>query len=217
MRQLLLALFALSLLVTGCSRASDSKAPSVPLPEVTVGVVGATQPLGTTDLLAGYIPDSREEASDKDLIEFDTRLMVLLREHSGPSRTFRFLPAGEVFLTGKNADTQSGSRASALQHWVNVGKAAGLELLIVPQILTWHQREGSAGGAVSSAEININFYLIDVTNGALLQRAHFAEKQQNLSSNLLNAGTFFKRGAKWLTAQELADEGVVKMIKEFGL
>lgn len=213
MRQLLLALFAVSLLATGCSRATDSKAPIVPLPEVTVGVVGATQPMGTTDLLAGYIPDGREEASDKALVEFDTQLMVLLREHSGASRTFRFIPAGEVFPTAK----QAGNRVTALQHWVNVGKAAGLELLIVPQILTWHNREGSAGGAVSSAEININFYLIDVTNGTLLQRSHFAEKQESLSSNLLNAGTFFKRGAKWLTAQELADEGVVKMVKEFGL
>ena len=43
------------------------------------------------------------------------------------------------------------------------------------------------------------------------------EKQVGLSDNLMNFDTFLKRGAKWLTAQELAMEGMQKMIKEFGL
>ena len=53
--------------------------------------------------------------------------------------------------------------------------------------------------------------------GALVSRSHFKEKQVGLSDNLMNFDTFLKRGAKWLTAQELAMEGMQKMIKEFGL
>ena len=51
----------------------------------------------------------------------------------------------------------------------------------------------------------------------LVSRSHFKEKQVGLSDNLMNFDTFLKRGAKWLTAQELAMEGMQKMIKEFGL
>ena len=50
-----------------------------------------------------------------------------------------------------------------------------------------------------------------------LSRSHFKEKQVGLSDNLMNFDSFLKRGAKWLTAQELAMEGMQKMIKEFGL
>lgn len=212
MRNTFLALIVACALLAGCS-ASPQENTALALPEVTVGVVGAIQPTGTVDLLAGYISEQRELASDEAVMAFDTRLMELLRAQSSPSRSFRFYP------TSMTASTQdaSGNRLSALQYWVEFGKAHDVELLIVPQILMWHELEGSSVGAVSTAEVDVNFYLVDVKNATLLQRSHFAEKQQSLSSNLLTAGTFFKRGGKWLTTQELSEEAVAKMIKEFGL
>ena len=65
----------------------------------------------------------------------------------------------------------------------------------------------------------MDFYLIDVREpeGALVARSHFKEKQVGLSDNLMNFDTFFKRGAKWVTTQELSHEAMDKMIKEFGL
>lgn len=212
MRKTLLAFMAVCAIMVGCS-ASPTPNPVLALPEVTVGIVGATQPMGTVELLAGYIPEGRELASGKALLDFDTNLMSLVRTQGGATRTFRFIPADDAVKLPVASD----KHLTALQHWIEVGRANNVELLIIPQILTWHELEGSSAGAVSSAEVGLSFFLVDAKNGALLQRSYFAEKQQNLSSNLLSAGTFFKRGAKWLTAQELADEAVVKMIKEFGL
>ena len=65
----------------------------------------------------------------------------------------------------------------------------------------------------------MDFYLIDTREpgGALVARSHFKEKQVGLSDNLMNFNTFIKRGAKWVTTEELAQEGMDKMIKEFGL
>ena len=47
--------------------------------------------------------------------------------------------------------------------------------------------------------------------------SHFKYNQGGLTDIQMNFDTFLKRGAKWLTAQELAMEGMQKMIKEFGL
>lgn len=211
MRKTLLAFVAACSLIAGCSQKPVSN-PALVLPEVTIGIVGAMQPLGTAELMAGYIPEPRELASEKALSAFDSSMMHTVREQAGASRTFKFIPAD----SGKLSDGAE-KRPSPLQHWIEVARANNVELIIVPQLLTWHELVGSAAGAESSAEVILNFFLIDAKNGALLQRSHFAEKQQSLSRDLLSAGTFFKRGAKWLTAQELAAEGVVKMIKEFGL
>lgn len=211
MRRTLLAFVAMCVLIAGCSQKPVAN-PALALPEVTVGIVGATQPLSTADLLAGYIPEPRELATEKALSAFDSSMMNLVRSQGNASRTFRFIPVE----TGKLPDAGE-KHPSALQNWIQVARKNNVDLIIVPQILTWHELEGSAAGAVSSADVTLNFFLIDAKNGALLQRSHFAEKQRSLSSDLLSAGTFFKRGAKWLTAQELAEEGVVKMIKEFGL
>lgn len=200
-------------MVSACADRTTTRE-GAPLPEVTIGVVGATQPTGTTELLAGHIREGREMAPEGATMEFDTALMKLLREHAGASRTFKYIrtDSGDTPMQGRE-----GGRGTALRHWLEVARDNKVELLIVPQILTWHEREGSPAGVTTPAEVDINFYLIDARDETLLQRSHFAERQQSLSSDLLRAGTFFRRGAKWVTAQELADEAVVKMIKEFGL
>lgn len=206
---LLLACVMLTGLLAACQ--STGRQAAVPLPDVRVGVLDAVQPMGTTDLLAGYIPENRALATPEDLRVFDATLKDLLRAQS--KRTIVSVPAG----SGVDPTRNEGVR-TALQHWVQVGRAHGVDLLIVPQILDWKVRQGSAAGVVSPAEVNLNFYLIDVREGGnLLQRSHFDERQQGLASNLLVLDEFIRRGGKWVTANELAKDGMLKMIKEFGL
>ena len=209
--RLLLALLVLCCgLVTACQKAP--KAPAVPLPDVRVGVVGAIQPMGTSDLLAGFIPEGRGLASPEALDAFNTELMALLGKES--RRNFVFIPAG----IGVDPTNTSVRDLSALRHWVAVGREKGVDLLIVPQILNWHERDGGKAGVVTPAEIDINFYLIDTRDGGnLLQRSHTRERQQGLANNLLEIDSFLKRGGRWLTAGELAHEAMLKMSREFGL
>lgn len=193
-------------LMSGCSKTT----PNTPeLPDLKVGVVGVTQPMGTTDLLAGFIPDNRVLASPKAISAFNEDLMKLLRTQT--HRTYVFIPQA--------GGADPSERGGALAYWSKVGKKMGVDLLIVPQILDWQERAGSNAGVTTSAAVNIDFYLVDVREGtgALISRSHFKEKQVGLSDNLMNFDTFIKRGAKWVTAGELSAEAMQKMIKEFGL
>ena len=177
-----LAVLAVSIsLLAACQKTT----PSTPdLPDLKVGVVGVEQPKGTTDLLAGFIPEDRVLASDQAVATFNEELMKLLKTTT--HRSYVFIP--------KAGGADPRERNGALAHWAKIGKDMG-------------------------AAVNMDFYLIDVREpgGALVSRSHFKEKQVGLSDNLMNFDTFLKRGAKWLTAQELAMEGMQKMIKEFGL
>ena len=187
-----LAVLAVSIsLLAACQKTT----PSTPdLPDLKVGVVGVEQPKGTTDLLAGFIPEDRVLASDQAMATFNEELMKLLKTTT--HRSYVFIP--------KAGGADPRERNGALAHWAKIGKDMGVDLLIVPQILDWRERAGSSAGVTTSG-------------GALVSRSHFKEKQVGLSDNLMNFDTFLKRGAKWLTAQELAMEGMQKMIKEFGL
>ncbi len=202
----------MGLLLIGLLGCQQPHKVQVPLPNITVGLTGAVQPMGTTDLLAGFIEEDRSLATPEALLTFDENMLRIVRESS--TRQVDPIPAGPG--VDPSARRAAGYN-SALEYWVSVGKQAGVELLIVPQILNWEERQGSAAGVVSSAAIDVNYYLINIKENSLIQRSHFEEKQLPLASNLLDIGTFLKRGGKWLTAQELADESVQKMIEEFGL
>ncbi|MEG1610724.1 MAG: nucleoid-structuring protein H-NS [Bilophila sp.] len=206
------AVFVLQLaLLCACQKNTP---PSPVLPTLSVGVVGVTQPTGTTDLLAGFIPENRVLATPKALTSLNEAIMGMLKAET--KRTYRFISEG----SGVDPTlSRSAGHNGALAHWVQVGRDAKVDLLIVPQLLNWHERAGSGAGVTTAAEVNIDFFLIDVRekDGELLSRSHFKEKQVGLSDNFMNFDTFIKRGGKWLSAQDLALEAVQKMIKEFGL
>ena len=199
--------FCLAVLAVSISlRAACQKTtPSTPdLPDLKVGVVGVEQPKGTTDLLAGFIPEDRVLASDQAVATFNEELMKLLKTTT--HRSYVFIP--------KAGGADPRERNGALAHWAKIGKDMGVDLLIVPQILDWRERAGSSAGVTTSAAVNMDFYLIDVREpgGALVSRSHFKEKQVGLSDNLMNFDTVLKLVAKGLTAHELAIEGMQKIM-----
>lgn len=184
-------------------------APTPPLPEnISIGVMPVKQAETTTELLAGNLPVVRGKASLKELQAFDNMFMDTLRTQSARSYTFISTPIPTKIQN---------DHRPALQKLIEQGKAANVELLIVPIILSWTERQGGGAGVVSPAELTIDIFLINVPEETLLKRAHFSERQESLASNLLNAPNFFKRGGKWVTTLELAKEATQLSMQDFGL
>ena len=139
-----LAVLAVSIsLLAACQKTT----PSTPdLPDLKVGVVGVEQPKGTTDLLAGFIPEDRVLASDQAVATFNEELMKLLKTTT--HRSYVFIP--------KAGGADPRERNGALAHWAKIGKDMGVDLLIVPQILDWRERAGSSAGVTTSAAVNMD-------------------------------------------------------------
>ncbi|MCL2124262.1 MAG: hypothetical protein FWH34_09240, partial [Desulfovibrionaceae bacterium] len=104
-----------------------------------------------------------------------------------------------------------------LQTWLEIGRKADVDLLFVPQVISWQERDGGEAGVATSASIKVEFYLIDIARARLFKRSVFEEQQVGLSDNLLTVDKFFKRKGRWISATELTQEGISKAVKEFGL
>ena len=72
-------------------------------------------------------------------------------------------------------------------------------------------------GVESPASVAFAVGLIDVASGKMLWEATFDKTQRSLSEDIRDAPAFFKEGAKWLTAKELARYGVNQIFKKFPL
>ena len=209
---LLGTLLALGLLAACASQPHRAQ---TPLPELSVGVASFSQPTNDLELMAGYIPDNQGIIGPDAVIKLDTDLRAELAK---TPRVYKYLDPIPLQQEQKAGRSDRPGRSSALNYWVNVGKKAGVDLLIVPMVVDWHERQGSGAGVTISAAVTLDFFLIDVRGqGNLLQRSFYREKQTGLSNNFLEIGTFVKRGGKWVTAEELSLEAIQKAVQEFGL
>ncbi|MBG0775611.1 MAG: hypothetical protein H0S85_04160 [Desulfovibrionaceae bacterium] len=209
---LLAALFAVALLASGCAKPPVYTKPLDT--QRSLGLAGFTQPLYTWQLLAGYIPDNRALVEDETLFDLDRTLAAQLlkgskRPLSGPAVTRQC----QEIVVFENKD----KRGAALDYWTNVGRCMPVDYLVVPQVVDWREREGSERGVTRPASVVLDLYVIDVAKGELVSRYHFDETQTSLSENLLDFNKFLSRKARWLTAEELAQEGIRQGLLELGL
>jgi hypothetical protein len=198
-------------MIAGCSK---SKAPAQ-LPQVTMGLAMFTQPTNTGELLAGYIPSDQFKVSAETLNKLDADFEKLLLTETK-----------RIYLRGASArqcfEITTAQRRedpmNALKFWNQVGLCMKADVLIIPQVIDWTPREGGEIGAFQSAGVNMDFYALRVNvDEPSISRFHFEETQESLSNNLLNIYKWFKRIGKWITAEQLAEEGMRQAITELGL
>ena len=203
-------LFALAF--SGCSK---PKQPPLPVGNLKLGVAYFSQPAEPVDMLAGYVVEDTPRIDEKVLSEMDALLANVLAQESKNN----FRSRESALHCSKTVAAQQGSNnnQAALRTWSAIGRCMGVDLLVVPQLLEYRVREGSAIGVVAPAKVVMDIFVIDVRNETLVSRSRFDEAQSALTNNLLDADKFFKRGGKWITAHDLAQEGMVKAVKELGL
>lgn len=176
-----------------------------------VGIAGFYQPASTSELLAGYVPAGAGQVDGLILAQLDNDFAQILR--SSTDRTY--VGTEKSYQCAK--DTRSVRTDSAFDFWLTVGKCMNVDVIIVPQLQAWQERDGGELGAMRPATVVMDFFLLDVKKQLLLARSRFDETQQALSSNLLDIGKYINRGGKWISAEELAREGITKAVRELGL
>jgi hypothetical protein len=73
-------------------------------------------------------------------------------------------------------------------------------------VYRYEERVGGNFGAEKPAGVGFHMHLME--NKVLKRVFTFDEDQQALSENLFNIGKFFRRGAKWLTVEELSRDAI---------
>jgi hypothetical protein len=98
---------------------------------------------------------------------------------------------------------------------VSAGKNLGVDAVMTGVISRYTQRKGSQIGVEAPASVAFSVILLDTESGEIMWETYFSETQKALLDNVYDVKKFFKRGAKWITADELAKEGARKTALEF--
>lgn len=208
-------LLALTLLVlaTGCQK--QTPPPRDLTVARTLGVAPFANPQNASELLSGCDPSMCNIVKPEVLLKLN---QVLTAELDAQGRSYVSRSAVRGCQEIAKIDDQPGSpQAQALQYWIGVGKCAGVDYLLVPQLMFYRERVGGDWGVSEPASVIMYVYLLDVKNQGIARRYSFDETQAALSSNLLDAGTFFKRGGKWITAEQMSSEAIKEAVRELGL
>jgi len=95
------------------------------------------------------------------------------------------------------------------------GEALGADMVMTGFVWRYKDRVGGDRAASSPASVGFTLILFQAAQSRILWSERYEETQQALSENILNAKAFFDRGGKWLTADELAREGLRKILKNY--
>jgi len=95
-----------------------------------------------------------------------------------------------------------------------IGEMVYADAVIVGHVRRYRERVGDEWGAKSPASVGFVLDLIDVRRGDIVWSASFDETQKSLSENIFALGDVTQRGFRWLTADQLAQEGVKKAVTQ---
>jgi hypothetical protein len=107
------------------------------------------------------------------------------------------------------------SRVPVLQQLQKTGKALEVDGIVVGYVSCLRERVGYAYSAERPSTAIFGIYLIRSSDGDVVWGRVFDKTQQSFSENVFQASTFFSRGMKWVTAAELAEDGVDEVLKDF--
>ena len=92
-----------------------------------------------------------------------------------------------------------------------IGETVYADAVLVGRVRRFRERVGDEWGVKSPASVAFVLELVDVRRGDVIWSASFDETQKSLSENIFAIGDIIgQRGVRWLTAEQLAHEGVKK-------
>jgi hypothetical protein len=141
-------------------------------------------------------------------------LTRLLQEKMEAMDIFTILPAEKV----EEALSQSERREfelKPLRSSVQLGKTLNMDFIFIGFVFRFEERIGSHIGAEKPASVGFDVHLIRLRDEKIVWTGKFDETQRPLSENILKIGSFFRRKASWLTAEELSSVGMDEMLKRF--
>jgi hypothetical protein len=96
-----------------------------------------------------------------------------------------------------------------------VGAELHADVIVVGYVYRYTERVGYDFSAERPASVAFEIHLLNVADGSTIWRGVFDKTQKSLSENLYEASSFFKGGGKWLTASQLAKQGIDEIFKTF--
>jgi hypothetical protein len=102
--------------------------------------------------------------------------------------------------------------ASEIIRLRQIGQMVYADAVITGRMERFRERVGDEWGAKSPASVAFVLELVDVRRSDVIWSARFDETQKSLSENIFALGDIRQRGVRWLSAEQLVQEGVRKSV-----
>lgn len=145
----------------------------------------------------------------------DRFLTGQLVSHVQRDTAFEILPPGEPAALPEAVVDSSGSQGTRLEQLSQRGRRLGADAVFAGHVYRFRERAGGELSVQSPASVGFEISLIDCRQPRVLWSAVYDYTQQGLSENLLGAGNFFRRGGRWVTAEELATAAMDHIFDDF--
>lgn len=139
-----------------------------------------------------------------------TKLLYQKMEESGRFKIIPLEKMEENFLQLERKAFEGRPTSSAIA----LGRALGSDFVSVGFLFRFEERIGSSVGVERPASVGFDLHLFRIKDGREVWRARMDETQRPLSENLLKIGSFLRRRAQWLTAEELASVGLEEALRK---
>jgi hypothetical protein len=96
---------------------------------------------------------------------------------------------------------------------IELGKELGSDFVSIGFVFRFEERIGSSVGVERPASAGFDLHLIRLKDGVEVWRGRMDETQRPLSENFFKIGSFFRRKAHWLTAEELTSVGMDEALR----
>ena len=215
----LLAILFLLTIIVGCHHREDMGAPMPEGKNVFNRIaVAPFQQIAPDDVrggavrcpLCGMIFNAADSSGKPEkVIE-----SLFLKKLDQKNRKFNVISGDRVAGIYRRIATES-LKAPLRQVIRDVGSELGAEAVVVGYVYRFRERKGAAYSVEQPASVAFEIHLLRVEDGALVWRGHFDKTQSSLMENLLQLTAFYRERGRWVTAEELAEEGMEEVLKTF--
>lgn len=194
------------LLLSSCSNKNKPAATDAPpVPALRIAVLPATTAL-TSDSRSIVYRQSMSQMEEQGVKAGATVLDLLLADALAKRPNTKLVGSQEMDAI---VGSFTGNQVEAARQ---VGKKTGADAVLITRVQRYNERHGSTYAADNPASVAFSMHLIDTTSGRVLCAAAFDETQQSLTDNLFSFAKVIGRGFRWMTAEDLAREGVKKKL-----
>ena len=144
----------------------------------------------------------------------EKRIEEILLKRIESSEQYTLIPSGYVDGVYKRVSATSFGK-SPLEILTAVGKEVGADGIIAGYLFYYMERKGFGYSVTEPASVAFCVHLIRVKDGVSVWKSVFDKTQSSLMENIFNILPFIKGGAKWITAEELSQEGIEEILKGF--
>jgi hypothetical protein len=171
--------------------------------------IGVLPPVGTPAEPKVKIPYSSSSPSDAKSADQDAPELLAGQLYA----SMVSLPGWQIIAERETREVaQTISSSNELERLKKIGAAVYADAMISGRILRYRERVGGEMGVKSPASVSFIVDLVDVRRGDVVWSARYDETQQSLSENILNLGEIGQRGIRWLTAEQLMNQGVRRAV-----